>query len=285
MSRKLSIALVGPGNLGIPLARALHRAGYMISEIVTRPASVAKARTLARAVGAQARAADKAGLDAAAVIVCVNDSSIAPLAADLAQRHEWKGKIVLHTSGALSSGELAPLRERGAAVGSAHPMMSFVRGVEPEWRGAPFALEGDARAVAFAKRMARDLGGTSFSIAAAAKPLYHAFGAFASPLIVAELALAEQVAAAAGLSEKSARKAIAPILRQTIANYERGGPAGAFSGPLVRGDVATVKRHLEVLRKTPQALAAYVVLARAALESLPVKNRQEIETLLAGAAR
>ena len=111
-----------------------------------------------------------------------------------------------------------------------------------------FALEGDAQAVRAARRIARDLGGRAVLIDARRKPMYHAFGAFTSPLIVATIAAAERVARKAGLDRASARAAIAPIFRQTVANYFEHGPAGAFSGPLVRGDVETVRRHLEVLR-------------------------------------
>ena len=280
MPRKPAITLIGPGNLGSALGLALHRAGYRIGEMVTRAAADAQVRALARRVEARAMPAARATFADPVVWICVQDSAIAPLAADLARRGNWKGKLVLHSSGALGSRELAPLRKAGAAVASAHPMMSFVRGVEPDWRGVPFALEGDARAVAFARRVARELGGTSFILAAKAKPLYHAFGAFASPLVVAELAVMEKVAASAGLSVHDARRAIVPILRQTLRNYERGGPAGAFSGPLVRGDVATVRRHLQELKRIPLARQVYVALARAALRTLPVRARQDMERLL-----
>jgi predicted short-subunit dehydrogenase-like oxidoreductase (DUF2520 family) len=117
-------------------------------------------------------------------------------------------------------------------------------------------------------------------IEARRKPLYHAFGAFTSPLIVATVAAAERVASKAGLSEASARAAIGPILQQTVRNYLEHGKAGAFSGPLVRGDVETVRQHLEVLRAVPEARAAYVALARSALRTLPVKRKKEIRELL-----
>lgn len=278
-ARRSTIALVGPGNLGTALALAVHRAGYRIREVVAR--SPSRARPLARRVDARPVAIASAQFTASVVWITVGDSAIASVAAAMAEGRSWKNKVVLHTSGALGSRELAPLRKAGAAVGSAHPMMSFVRGVEPDWTGVQFAVEGDARAVAAARRIARGLGCSSFVIPARSKPLYHALGAFASPLIVAQLALAEQVAGAAGLSAKEARRAIVPILRQTITNYQRGGPSAAFSGPFKRGDVATIRRHLKELRKVPQARAAYLVLADATLRSLPVRNRQEIAALLA----
>ncbi len=92
---------------------------------------------------------------------------------------------------------------------------------------------------------------------------YHAWGAFTSPLLIALLVTAERVARAAGLSTAEARRKMLPILRQTLANYAKLGPAGAFSGPIVRGDAQVVRQHLKSLKKIPEARAVYVALARA----------------------
>jgi predicted short-subunit dehydrogenase-like oxidoreductase (DUF2520 family) len=281
MPRKPAITMVGPGNLGSAMARALHAAGYRVQEIVHRGgASAKRARALAREIGARDVTAAQAWFKAEIVWITVGDGAIAACAAELAGSGRWDGKIAFHTSGALSSRELKQLKRRGAAVASVHPMMTFVRNVRPELKGVTFAIEGDAPAVRAARRIARDLGGRAVLIDARRKPMYHAFGAFTSPLIVATIAAAEQVAHKAGLDQVSARAAIAPILRQTVANYCEQGPAGAFSGPLVRGDIETVRRHLEVLRALPEARAAYVALARSAIKTLPVKNKRDIEKLL-----
>jgi predicted short-subunit dehydrogenase-like oxidoreductase (DUF2520 family) len=281
MARKPSIAIIGPGNLGSAMACALHAAGFRILEIVHRGgASARHARALARSIGACDAITGEAHLDADVTWICVGDAAIAGCAADLAKRGSWKGKIAFHASGALRSRELKPLSKRGAAVASVHPMMSFVRNVRPELEGVTFAIEGDARAVRAARQIARQLGGQPVQIDARRKAMYHAFGAFTSPLIVATIAAAEQVARKAGLSQSSARAAIAPILRQTLSNYIERGPAGAFSGPLVRGDVETVRRHLRVLRATPEARAAYVALARIAMKTLPVKRKRALAELL-----
>jgi predicted short-subunit dehydrogenase-like oxidoreductase (DUF2520 family) len=278
---KPTIAIVGPGNLGSAMARALHAVGYRVQEIVHRRGTSAKhARALAREIGARHVVTGEARFDAEIVWICVGDGAIATCAADLAKASRWDGNIVFHSSGALSSRELKQLKRRGAAVASVHPMMTFVRNVRPELRGVTFAIEGDVRAVRAARRIARDLGGRAVLIDARRKPMYHAFGAFTSPLIVATIAAAERVARKAGLNQDSARAAIAPILRQTVANYFEHGPGGAFSGPLVRGDVETVRRHLEVLRALPEARAAYEALARSALKTLPVKRKRAIAELL-----
>jgi len=88
------------------------------------------------------------------------------------------------------------------------------------------------------------------------------------------------VARVAGLSPAEARRNALPILRQTLANYTRLGPAGAFSGPIVRGDAPVVRQHLKELKKVPEARAVYLALARAGLRYLPARNRRELEKLL-----
>jgi predicted short-subunit dehydrogenase-like oxidoreductase (DUF2520 family) len=221
-----------------------------------------------------------AHLDADLIWFCVPDRAIAGAARELAGATHWKGKTAFHSSGALDSGELALLRRRGAAVAAVHPFMTFVRGSAPSLRGVPFGLEGDAAALRVARRIVSDLGGNVMSISKGRKVAYHAWGAFASPLLVAALAAAERVARAAGLSAADARKKMMPIVRQTVENYARLGPAGAFSGPIVRGDAAIVRQHLRVVRKIPEASEVYRALARAALRYLPVRDRKELRRSL-----
>ena len=117
-------------------------------------------------------------LDADVVWFCVPDREIARAAGRLAGIVDWKGKIALHSSGALGSDELRGLRRRGAAVASVHPLMTFVSRSVPSLKGVPFALEGDAAALRVAGRIVRDLGGEAFSISKNKKLAYHAWGAF-----------------------------------------------------------------------------------------------------------
>jgi predicted short-subunit dehydrogenase-like oxidoreductase (DUF2520 family) len=282
MARKPRIAIVGPGRLGSALARQLSRARYTITELICpkRLRSRGKAHSLARSLGARASYHDNAVLDADLIWFCVPDREIAAAARAFAAAVEWRGKIAFHSSGALASSELNVLRRRGASAASVHPMMTFVYGTVPSLKGVSFALEGDARALRIAQRIAHDLGGESFKIRARDKVAYHAWGAFASPLLVALLVSAEQVARAGGLSTANARRRMLPILRQTLENYGRLGPAGAFSGPLVRGDAEIVRKHLQVLSGIPGTKDVYVALAKTAVRHLPVQQRQRLERVL-----
>jgi predicted short-subunit dehydrogenase-like oxidoreductase (DUF2520 family) len=186
----------------------------------------------------------------------------------------------LHSSGALSSDVLSPLKRKGASTASLHPMMTFVPGATPRMEEVPFAVEGDSRAVAVARRIVRDLGAESFTIKKTAKPLYHALGSFSSPLIVAALVTAERVGRNAGLSASQTRRVMGPILRQTFKNYEERGAAAAFSGPIKRGDLNTVSRHLKELKRVPGASEVYRALVKSALMDLPSAKRKELMTLL-----
>ncbi len=281
MAARPLVAIVGTGNLGTALALSLQRVGYAIGAVIARSrgASLGKAQRLATLVGARALT-DASDLRAEVIWFCVPDAEIARAARALAGKIEWKGRVALHSSGALTSDELAVLRRGGASVASVHPLMTFVRGSRPSLFGVSFALEGDAPAVRVARRVIEDLGGHASSNRKKDKAAYHAWGTFASPLFTALLATAESVAALAGVNRKAAKQRIIPILQQTLTNYAVFGAAGAFSGPIIRGDVDTMKRHLRVLRASPAAREVYSALARSALRYLPAKNKSGLRRLL-----
>ena len=279
---KPRITIVGAGNLAGALAMSLRRAGYGIDQIVSRgrASSLQRGRKLAREVGASAVTVARAKIRADVIWFCVPDGAIAGAAAALTSAADWNGKLALHSSGALASDELAVLRERGAAVASVHPLMTFVRGSRPPLAGVPFAIEGSPKAARVARAIVRDLRGQPFTIPKAQKDAYHAWGMFASPLLTALLAATERVAGAAGVTRKAAQQKMLPILQQTLANYARLGAPRSFSGPIARGDVETVRKHLKVLRGVPSAREVYVSLARAALPDLPARNRKVLQEIL-----
>ena len=284
MAGKVRVAIVGAGNLAAALAGSLLRAGYVIEAVIARSrgASLRKAQILAKQVRRRAltdASTGLAGLRADLIWFCVPDAEIARAASSLAGKLEWKGKIALHSSGALCSDELATLRLRGAYIASVHPLMTFVRGSRPSLDGVAFALEGDVPAVRMARRVVEDLGGHSYQSRKNDKAAYHAWVMFASPLFTTLMATTEQVAALAGVNRREAKRRMIPILQQTLANYAALDAAGAFSGPIVRGDVETVNRHLRVLRKMPAARKVYLALAGAALQNLPVKHKRELKRL------
>jgi predicted short-subunit dehydrogenase-like oxidoreductase (DUF2520 family) len=284
---KETVSLVGSGNLAHGLAKLLAGAGYEIAEIVTRNRS-ARARSLARSVGVAVKTIAQARWSGDIVWFAVSDSAIPGLAADLAAVTDWRGKVVLHSSGTLSGRVLLPLKNQGAHVAAAHPMMTFVAGETPEMCDVVWTVEGDAKAVAAARRLVLALGGRPLKINPAQKPLYHAFGAFLSPLLVVHLATASELALKAGIPRRELGPLMKPIIERTLQNLfdnigQRGGAGKAFSGPLIRGDVETIRAHARSLRQVPAARELYLILVRTALRSdLPVKNRSAIAKLVAG---
>ncbi|HLW52219.1 MAG TPA: Rossmann-like and DUF2520 domain-containing protein [Candidatus Angelobacter sp.] len=281
-SRLPTISLVGSGNLAQVLGPALHAAGYRIETVAFRDNADSRRRAtvLAKKLNAKPVPIADARPDAAVIWLCHTDDALAQTARLLARKPGWKGKLVFHSSGALAGDVLAPLRRAGAHLASVHPLMTFVPGTRPLLRNVPLAVEGDPRAVAGARQIAARLSAEFFRIRKQSKVLYHVLGSFASPLLVATLATAERVGQAAGLSRSQTRKMIAPIVEQTLRNYLDRSAAAAFSGPVKRGDIQTIRRHLRDLRKSPQLLKVYRALVSAALRELPAKNVKSLARLV-----
>ena len=279
--KRLSIAVVGPGRLGTALAVSLAQTGYRISEIISRQdrKSLAATRRLLRKVGAHAAHTRSARLDADVIWFCVPDSKIGEAAREYSGR-DWKGKVAFHSSGVFASDVLQLLRDRGASVASVHPLMTFVRGSVPVLPGVTFAVEGDTRAVRIARHIVRDLGGEILLLRKHDKAAYHAFATMICPLLVSLLASAERVAGLAGIPRQQARRRMLPIIEQTLRNYAGLGPAKAFTGPIVRGDLETIGVHLQTMTALPAAREAYVGLAKAAVEYLPIRHRSKLVALV-----
>ena len=247
----MNVALIGTGRLGCSLARALPRRLFTIAAFYDKNA--AAARRCRRRLGrgrVVASAADAAAL-ADLVLICVPDGAVAAVAAKLAETPlHWKNKIVLHTSGALSSRELAPLKRAGAAVGSVHPAQSFAGPDAPpsRFRGVSFAVEGDPGAAAAGRRLARSIGGRPFAVKPGDKARYHAACSLASNMLVPLFDSACVLLEGTGLSPKEAASVLLPLIEGTIKNLKNIDRAGALTGPIARGDEETVRRHLTALK-------------------------------------
>ena len=277
-----SVVLVGSGNLAYALGPALVKAGYRIDAVVTRSLTRSRKRAaiLAKRLGSKVVALECFEPSADVIWICHTDDALAETARALAKHGNWKNKVALHSSGALTSDVLTPLRLAGAFAASLHPMMTFVPGTEPSMKKVPFAVEGDSRAVAISKKIVQRLKGHIFPIRKQSKVLYHALGSFSSPMVVATLVTGERVGRAAGLSKKQVTQIMRPILEQTMRNYLERGAAAAFSGPIKRADLDTVRNHLRELAAVPAANELYQALVRSALIDLPVKDRARLSTLL-----
>ena len=189
--------------------------------------------------------------------------------------------IALHTSGALSSDVLSELKARGWSTGSLHPLISVTDPQTP-LAGAFWCVEGEPRAVRLAKRIVRDLGGTSFSINSAEKPLYHAAAVMTAGHVTALFDVALEMLVACGLTRKTARQILQPLLASAVHNLETKDPAQALTGSFARGDVETVKRHLAALKdhKLADALDLYCRLGKRSIKL--TKKQTRITQILDG---
>ncbi len=215
------VAIIGRGRVGTALAGALSRAGYKVS-------------------GPLGRGADGSGADA--VLLCVPDGEIARAAANV-----LPGPLVGHCSGATGLGELTPHE-----AFSLHPLMA-VTGEGADFAGAGAAIAGTTpRALDLGAELAHALRMRPVEVAEADRAAYHAAASIASNFLVTLEAAAERIAAAAGIE----RDQLVPLVRATVENWARLGPERALTGPVARGDEATIERQRAAVEDVAPDLVA-----------------------------
>jgi len=271
MVKRCGISIIGAGRLGRSLGGTLRERGWRIHSVVTQSPTTAR-RAVRSIGGGRARATLSSDVFLAPIIlIAVPDSAIQAVVRRLASVGEpgARKRFILHTSGALTSEVLAPLRHLGASVGSVHPLQSFSGYGAPNLEGRVFAIEGDAGAVRVSRSLVRTLGGLTLRLDSAAKPLYHAAACMAAGQMLAEMEAAIQLFASIGLKRREAVRALLPLARQVLENQERLGARAAWTGPLGRGDFRIIAAHEEALRSRPEEyLAAYRAMNRLAARVL-----------------
>lgn len=251
MNGKPSFAIIGAGKVGSAIGVLLKERGYSPVSVASR--SKTSAQRLAEQLNTRdflhpAEAARLADL----VFITTTDREIAAAAAAIARKGGCKpGQIVIHTSGALASDVMEPVRKQGAWAISIHPLQSFAstESAKENLPGSYFALEGDEQALTMAKELVEDLNGRYFIIKAADKQLYHAAAVVASNYLVSLIHLSVSIYRQLGLTENQAMAALFPLIRGTLSNIAKTGPAGALTGPVARGDGTTLKGHVKALHR------------------------------------
>jgi predicted short-subunit dehydrogenase-like oxidoreductase (DUF2520 family) len=279
---KGSLTIIGAGRVGRALGRALRETGWNIFGVVTR--NRPSARRAVRFIG-QGHAFNGLSRHAVSprnILIATPDTAIPDLAEELARisAEELKGKTILHTSGALASDVLAPLRSFGASAGSMHPLQTFSGIGVPPLEGRAFAIEGDPAALKLARQMVRALGGYVLQLPASGKPAYHAAAAMAAGQVLAIMEAATIVLMSLGIKRRAALRALLLLTRQVLDNFERIGPRAAWTGPLARRDFSVVASHLNALRKSPAEFrGAYEQLNRLAARVLSQNPEQALAEL------
>lgn len=259
------LGFVGAGHVGVTLAVAFARAGWPIGGIASRSAE--RRAEVARLVpGAVTLERPEGLLDLVDVLfLTVPDDAIDSVVAGL---RLYSGQAIVHTSGLLPSTVLGPALAAGCAAASFHPLVAFAdrERALAALPGASVALEGDDRLVATLAELAQAIGARPVRVDTAGKGAYHVAATLAAGGIVGLLETVVAAAEGAGLDEAGALAIYAPLARQALANAEALGLAAALTGPIVRGDVGTVERHVAILaERAPSVLPVYAALAGAQL--------------------
>ncbi len=257
----------------------MRELGWRIGAVVTRNQSSARRAVRFIGAGTALVGLSRRVLASTCVLIATPDGAIEEIANELARigGQDLQGQVVLHTSGAMDSSVLHAARSCGASVGSMHPLQTFNGVTVPPLEGKVFAIEGDPMAVRTARKIARALGAAPSQIDARNKPLYHAAGALAAghTLVVVEAAI--QLLMSLGMKRTEAMRALLPMTKQVLQNYERLGPRAAWTGPLARGDYEVVAKHLNVLQQYSEEYRdAYDALNRLAERCSGARRRERL---------
>lgn len=284
----MDVAVIGAGRVGTAVAVLLGRADHRIVAVSGGARTSERARRYLPAVPVLEPAAAAARADL--IVIGTPDDAIRATAEELAAAAAFpSGSWVAHLSGALGLDVLDAVVEVGARRLAIHPLQTFpdVESALERLPGCSVAVTADDEdGATLGDGLARDLGGVPFRLPDDRRPLYHAAAVFASNYLVTASAVAEALFEAAGVPDPAA--ALAPLQRASLENVERLGAGRALTGPAVRGDAGTVRRNLEALKQeAPELIAAYVAMARAALDvadrsgRLPAGARAAVEGELA----
>jgi len=254
------IAIVGGGRMGRGLAVALSEAGETVSLWSRREA---------------AGAVEGAVAGAGTILLAVPDDAIADVARQLSVAAAVEAsQTVLHLSGLHDRRALRALDGSGAALGSFHPLQTVADPATAArgWRGAYAAIEGDPRAVTEGRRLAGLLGLTPVELPSSAKAAYHAGAVVASNYVVVLASIAARFAAGAGVPLDLAQRIYLPMLMGVAENLQHLSAAAALTGPVRRGDVATLQAHLEAIPLEDRRLYA-----RLGLEALKLARQAGLD--------
>ncbi len=263
----VEIGFIGAGVVGTALAVGLSSRGYPVVVVSSRTTS--SAQRLADAVDgcrvcdSGQGVADRAEL----VFVTTPDDVIAPVVAQL----NWhQGQGVIHCSGAYSLDVLEPARQVGAEVGGFHPLQSFasISHAIENLSGSTFAIEGEGLLLDTLKEMAITLDGRWVRLGPGDKVLYHAAAVIACNYFVTLVKLATELWQSFGVSPAEAVEAMLPLLQGTLNNIQKVGLPNCLTGPIARGDLGTIEKHLSALEtRAPELLSAYCELG---VKTIPV---------------
>jgi predicted short-subunit dehydrogenase-like oxidoreductase (DUF2520 family) len=279
-----TFAFVGAGRAGSALATAFARAGYAVSAIHSRtPAHAQRLAAACDAVVAPSAAA--AALLADITLLTVPDAEIERVTAAIAASGAvLSGRSLVHCSATTGPAKMSAAGPTGAQLGVFHPLQALAGARSaPLLRGTTFALEAPPVLHAQLAALVADLGGHCLDLPAGARALYHAAAVLVGNTPLALLARATSLLEEAGVDGATAHRALAALLAGAVHNAVSDGPAAALTGPVVRGDAATVARHLDVLAADPTTRELYRRLSLETLGLAGPEGREAVADVLAEA--
>jgi predicted short-subunit dehydrogenase-like oxidoreductase (DUF2520 family) len=246
-----TLNIIGSGRVGRACGRLWARARvFEIQDVLTR--SRASAGEGVKFIGAGRAVGQLEEMRPADVwMIATRDDAIVPSCVTLAASGKIiPDDIVFHVSGATPSSDLAAVKEKGALVASVHPIKTFTdaEAAARTFGGTFCSAEGDTEALKVLRPAFEGIGATVFDIDAALKPVYHSGGVFACNYLVALIEVALRAHEKAGIPRSASLKALEPMVRETVDAIFDQGPAPALTGPISRGDVATVRRQFARVR-------------------------------------
>jgi predicted short-subunit dehydrogenase-like oxidoreductase (DUF2520 family) len=259
----MKLSIIGAGRVGQTLGLLARLAGFEIGDIVCRSKLSAKRAVQFIGAGRPQPVSDIALSPTDLILIATPDDKIEDAVRQI-QSNVITNTVVLHTSGALSSEILNPLKGKKVHVGSCHPLQSFTSSERnlALIRKTYFCIEGDAQALRLARRLVKSIGAHSFAIKTEMKGLYHAAAVLSSGGVTTLLSMALELLGHCGLKEAEARKVLLPLVEGTLANIQAVGAKQALTGPVRRGDVGTVRKNLRALQSIDKpALEIYRLLA------------------------
>ncbi|HME10958.1 MAG TPA: DUF2520 domain-containing protein [Bryobacteraceae bacterium] len=281
------IGIAGTGRVAKALGRFLIERGQPVMAIGGRnPERTAQAASFLNPCTTPVKIQDLPSI-ASHILIAVSDAAVEPVAGLLA-RSGFRHGIALHTCGAKGPELLNVLARRGVHCGSLHPMQSFATPEQglTSLPGSFFAIDGDSAALQWASVLVWLLRGRSIRVSPENRCLYHAASVMAGNYVAALVHSAVELLQAAGIENLTALNALAPLVRTSVENCFQVGPIKALTGPIQRGDLATVITHLNELKKQPGAVESlYCSAGRLAAEmarrrGLPESEAAQIEGIL-----
>ncbi len=285
-----SVAIVGPGRMGLSLASALARSDALREVVVFgRHPEPPSHPVFSEAAVRYVFGLEPLAADTAAVLLTVPDGAVPEIAYHLAERGDAPdGCAAFHLSGTLPTDVLEPLHRRGYGVGSFHPLVVLTDpdGAAARFAGGFVAVTAAPGPFRTAVALAEALGMEVFAIPAARRPLYHAAVTLVESAVVPVVARAAELLERAGVDADDALPAVVSLARGSLTSLVEGGVAEAGGGVRGRADAETVALHLRALDPGDQRL--YVAFTRelihltdAVAGGAPDAERAEVEALLA----